>query len=105
MQHVLEPIKQAASRIPEWAIPFLQGETAFNDIAGKIVATIAGGYEGVLEKAWREGSARMPPSDLQAYDLLLRSNAWIFGLPGYKESKSQLERAIALDPNYARVRA
>ena len=56
-----------------------------DDIAGKIVATIAGGYEGVLEKAWREGSARMPPSDLQAYDLLLRSNAWIFGLPGYKE--------------------
>lgn len=76
-----------------------------DEITGKIVSTIAGGRGGVLEKTSREGGARKPPADLQAYDLLLRANAWEFHHAGYREAKSQLERAIALDPSYAPVRA
>jgi adenylate cyclase len=75
-----------------------------DEIASKIAATIAGGY-GVVERAGTRAAARKPPSELQAYDYVLRSYATEWSPAGYKEAKSYLEKAIALDPNYPRARA
>lgn len=74
------------------------------DIAAKIVAAIAGGF-GALEKASIREAARKRPTELQAYDYVMRAYAAPWGAEGYKEAKSLLEKAIALDPSYARARA
>ncbi len=72
------------------------------DIAAKIVAALVGGF-GALEKASMRDSARKRPTELRAYDYVMRSYAVPWNPEGWGEGKLLLERAIALDPSYARA--
>jgi adenylate cyclase len=77
-----------------------------NEIARKIASTMAGGNLSVLDRAGREILGRKPPERMEVYDLVLRSgnfdNDW--SAASYAQAKADLERAIQLDPNYARAR-
>jgi adenylate cyclase len=75
------------------------------EIAAKIVAAIASGRGGALGDAGRQEVAHKRPAEIQAYDYVLRSYAVDWNPAGYREAKAVLEKAIALDPNYARARA
>jgi adenylate cyclase len=76
-----------------------------DEIASKIVAAIAAGNGGALNIAEQRAVARKQPNDLKAYDLVLQAAGMVWNPAGYKIAKTQLEQAIALDPNYARARA
>ncbi|NWG72863.1 MAG: adenylate/guanylate cyclase domain-containing protein [Parvularculaceae bacterium] len=77
-----------------------------DEITGKIVGTIAGGAGSVIARTGRATVGRKPPDELQAYDHVLRAsmtpNMW--SKEEFQRSKAHLQRAIELDPNYARAR-
>jgi TolB-like protein/tetratricopeptide (TPR) repeat protein len=76
-----------------------------DQITGKIVGAIAGGGSGIVQSAWRIASQRKRPTDLTAYDLVLRAAAIVWSTPeGFPQAKELLEQAMALDPVYARPR-
>ena len=69
-----------------------------DEVARRVVDAIAGklGASSISE--------RYRPSNLEAYDLCVRSrNQWSISKSANDEARSQLERAIALDPNYCEV--
>ncbi len=70
-----------------------------DEITDVIVATLAGR----IEDASRRRSARKPATDLAAYDYLLRARECLRRYTQQDElaARSHLQRAIALDPNYA----
>jgi len=76
-----------------------------NEIATKIAAVI-GGAEGTLETHARRVAQRKSADELQAYDYVLRATLIFDGWSkdGYAKAKAQLEKALALDPNYARAK-
>ena len=80
--------------------------TIQDEIAGQIVASIGGGDRSVIRRAARAAIERKAPDDMQAYELVLQAgmfeNGW--SKEGYQLAKTQLEKAIALAPNYARAR-
>ena len=80
--------------------------TIQDEIAGQIVASIGGGDRSVIRRAARAAIERKAPDDMQAYELVLQAgmfeNDW--SKEGYQLAKTQLEKAIALAPNYARAR-
>jgi adenylate cyclase len=74
------------------------------EIATKIAAVI-GGATGALETYARRVAQRKSPDELQAYDYVLRAtlaHEWA-NKDEYLKAKAQLEKALALDPNYARA--
>jgi adenylate cyclase len=74
------------------------------EIATKIAAVI-GGATGTLETYARRVAQRKSPDELQAYDYVLRATL-LNERPNkdeYPKAKAQLEKALALDPNYARA--
>jgi TolB-like protein/tetratricopeptide (TPR) repeat protein len=76
-----------------------------DQITGKIVGAIAGGGSGIVQSAWRSASQRKRPTDLTAYDLVLRAAVIVWSTPeGFPQAKELLEQAMALDPVYARPR-
>ena len=80
-----------------------------DEITGQIVAALASAQQGALVAAAdSRRAAEKAPDDLQAYELVLRFKAlgnqkW--SKEGYPAAKALLERAIAIDPNYARAHA
>jgi TolB-like protein/Tfp pilus assembly protein PilF len=95
--------------IHRWADRFdreLQDIFAVQDeITARIVGALAGGFGAAMLVDWRRVSRRKRPTDLTAYDLVLRANAiFTFTLGTYAEAKRLLEQAIAIDPTYARPR-
>ena len=80
--------------------------TIQDEIAGQIVASIGGGDRSVIRRAARAAIERKAPDDMQAYELVLQSGMFESGWSkeGYQLAKTQLEKAIALAPNYARAR-
>ena len=77
-----------------------------DEITGKIVATIAGGAGSVIAKIGRAKDAGKSTEELQAYDHVLRASMTpdMWSKEAFQRSKAHLQRAIELDPNYARAR-
>jgi len=76
-----------------------------DEITSKVIGVIASGAGSVLRIAEAEKSKRKPPEDLEAYDLVLRARAkpsWM--AEDYLVVKALLERALALQPDYAQAR-
>src|SRR5579859_1961507 len=72
-----------------------------DQITGKIVGAIAGSGSGVIQSEWRSASQRKRPTDLTAYDLVLRASGIVWSTPeAFPKVKELLEQAIALDPTY-----
>ena len=75
------------------------------EIAARIVGTITG-TGGVVQHTGREMAARKRPDKLLAYDYVLQAtfttSRW--SKTGYPKSKALLQKAIELDPRYARAR-
>jgi adenylate cyclase len=77
-----------------------------DEIATKITGAIGGGYAGSVQRASRELAQRKPPEQLRAYDHVLRATMTneAFNAEGYRARKAELQKALALDPNFARAR-
>jgi adenylate cyclase len=77
-----------------------------DEITGKIVGTIAGGAGSVIVRSGRESLIRKPPSEMQAYEHVLRAimTPDMWSKDAFERSKAHLRRAIELDVNYARPR-
>ena len=76
-----------------------------DEIVGKIVAKIAGGY-GVIESSEAKSAARKSPEQIQAYDLVLRARDVMqseWNHENFRSAKEFLRQAIALDPANARA--
>jgi TolB-like protein/DNA-binding SARP family transcriptional activator/Tfp pilus assembly protein PilF len=87
-----------------WAERFDRDEQDIFLIQDEVISTIAGTLVGRLQAAGAEHARRKPPASLAAYECLLRGNALPFGDPeADAEARRLFERAIALDPNYARA--
>ena len=87
-----------------WAERFDRDEQDIFAVQDEVVSTIAGTLVGRLQAAGAEHARRKPPASLAAYECLLRGNALPFGDPeADAEARRLFERAIALDPKYARA--
>ena len=87
-----------------WAERFDRDEQDIFLIQDEVIGTIAGTLVGRLQAAGAEHARRKPPASLAAYECLLRGNALPFGDPeADAEARRLFERAIALDPTYARA--
>jgi TolB-like protein len=76
-----------------------------DEITGKIVATIAGGAGSVIARTGREAAGKRSPDELQAYDHVLRASMTpdMWSKEAFQRSKAHLQRAMELDPRYARA--
>jgi len=76
-----------------------------DEITGKIVGTMAGGWSSILQNVHRAATQRKRPADLTAYDLVLQAEGTsAFDRDGYARTAALLKRAMDLDPTYARPR-
>jgi adenylate cyclase len=79
-----------------------------DEVAGRIVATIAGGFGGVLQMAASSEAAQKDPGLVQAHDYVLRAtDLWLKGggrAEAHSEAEALFEKAIAIAPEYARAR-
>ena len=77
-------------------------------VQDQITAEVVGamtGMSGALQRAERRAAESKSPERLQAYDLVLRATALLTGSrETFRAMRDLLERAIALDPGYARAR-
>ena len=76
------------------------------EIADQMAAKIGGGQYGAVAIAGRQAASRKAPTELQAYDYVLLGimlDGW-WTKQGYPKAKTYLEKAIALDPSYARAK-
>src|SRR5262249_15931488 len=70
-------------------------------VQDEVVRTLAGTLVGRLEAAGTEQAKRKPPTNLTAYDYVLRGKALPLGDPKRDAEKRQMyEMAVQLDPNY-----
>ena len=76
------------------------------EISGRIVAAIASEGYGALHLAERQVASTKPPSELRAYDFVLRGtvNEECWSPDGYLHCKTELQKAVDADPSYARAR-
>ncbi len=76
-----------------------------DDITEQIVGTLGGQY-GKLAEA-RLAKKKRPTTSPKAYDYVLRSLKWWYSLSpqNHLEARGYLEKAIALDPDYAQAHA
>ncbi len=76
-----------------------------DEITGRIVGALAGGFGAAMVVDWRRLSGLKRPTDLSAYELVLKANAkFVATVETYNLAKRYLEEAIAIDPGYARAR-
>jgi TolB-like protein len=76
-----------------------------DEITGKIVGTMAGGWSSILGNVHRAATQRKRPADLTAYDLVLQAEGTsAFDRDGYARTAALLKQAMDLDPTYARPR-
>lgn len=74
-----------------------------DEITAKVVGAISG-MSGALQRAERRVADSKSPERLEAYDLVLRATAMPAGSKeAYRAMRQLLERAVALDPSYARA--
>ncbi|MDX8464613.1 hypothetical protein RFM26_02800 [Mesorhizobium sp. VK23B] len=76
------------------------------DFQDRVVRTIVSTLAGRMNSARTEVARRKPPASLAAYDCFLRGDALPMGTPEVEaESRLLFEKAIELDPGYARAYA
>ncbi len=76
-----------------------------DEITSRIVSAIAAGSAGLLQESARRRVAGKRPENLEAYELVLRATApRAYTQQWYDETSALLERAIRVEPNYARAR-
>lgn len=76
-----------------------------DEITSRIVSAIAAGSAGLLQESARRRVAGKRPENLAAYELVLRATApHPYTQQWYDETSALLERAIRVEPNYARAR-
>ncbi len=89
-----------------WAERFDADEEYIFAMQDKIVRSIAAQLSGRLRTAGLERASRKPPTSMAAYDYVLRGDALPIGVPEAEaEARRLFQKAIDLDPNYARAYA
>jgi TolB-like protein/Tfp pilus assembly protein PilF len=89
-----------------WAERFDRKQEELFDVQDQVVRTIASTLMGRLNAARLERAKRKPPGSLAAYECLLRGDALPFDDPeSDAEARRMFEKAIELDPGYAKAHA
>jgi adenylate cyclase len=89
-----------------WAEKFDRDLTDLFAVQDEVVRTIVATVAGRLQAVGAEVAARKPPASLAAYELVLRADALPLNDPGkILEARQLFEKAMALDPGYARAPA
>jgi adenylate cyclase len=94
---------ETRSGVHLWADRFDAPTTNIFDVQDRVTASVVGAIEPKMRHAEIERARRKPASNLQAYDLVLRSR-FTFNQQtrdALEESCRLLQRAVELDPNYA----
>ncbi len=87
-----------------WADRFDRGADEIFDVQDQVVKMIVGTLAGRLEAAVVDKALRKPPSNLAAYDLVLKADALPVSNPEAQvEARRLSEKAVELDPTYARA--
>jgi tetratricopeptide (TPR) repeat protein len=87
-----------------WAERFDRDQEELFEVQDQVVRTIAATLVGRLQAAGLEQINRKPPTSLAAYECVLRGYALPVGNPqAVAEARRLFERAIELDPGYARA--
>jgi TolB-like protein/Tfp pilus assembly protein PilF len=89
-----------------WAERFDRHQEELFGVQDQVVRTIVGTLVGRLQAAGAERVTRKPPTSLAAYECVLRGDALPFeSSEGATEARRLFEKAIKLDPGYARAYA
>ena len=89
-----------------WAERYDSDHDEIFDFQDRVVRTIVGTLAGRMNSARTEIARRKPPASLAAYEYVLRADALTFGTPEFEaEARLLFEKAIELDPGYARAYA
>ncbi len=89
-----------------WAERFDRTLEAIFEVQDEVVQAIVGSIPGHLGRIAVEHARRRPPSNLTAFDHLLRGRWAIFhSTDGLQQALGHLEKAIEADPNYAAAHA
>jgi TolB-like protein/DNA-binding SARP family transcriptional activator len=97
----------AASRQQLWADRFDGTNSDVFAFQDRIAANMAGAIHPAVRRAEVEMARLKPPSDLRAYDLLMRAypRVWAQHAESVREAIATLEQAIEIDPEYWRAHA
>ena len=96
----------AASGNHIWAERYDNAQDEIFDVQDRVVRTIVGTIAGRMNAAGADFARRKPPSNLAAYECILRGDALPLGTPETEaEARRLFEKAIELDPGYARAYA
>ncbi|CAN5220586.1 adenylate/guanylate cyclase domain-containing protein [soil metagenome] len=90
-----------------WAERYDNPQEEIFDVQDRVVRTIVGTLSGRMSAAGAESARRKLPSNLAAYDYVLRGDAlpWGAALEAEAEARALFNKAIELDPGYARAYA
>jgi hypothetical protein len=89
-----------------WAERYDSDHDEIFDFQDRVVRTIVGTLAGRMNSARTEIAQRKPPASLAAYEYVLRGDALPMGTPEVEaESRLLFEKAVELDPGYARAYA
>lgn len=75
-----------------------------DQVTTRIVGTLASGFGGQIQKETMRKANQKSVDQMEAYEIILEMRAGAYSQKWFDDSKSKLERAIALAPNYARAR-
>ena len=94
---------EGASGAHLWAEKFEGAVADIFDFQDEITRSVIGLIEPQIRKAEIERARRKRPESLDAWDLYVQALPLVYGanVPGYTEAIELLDRALALDPNYA----
>ena len=86
-----------------WAERFDDAATGLFDLQDRITEAVVGLLEPQIRQAEVKRVRRKRPESLDAYELFLRAQPFVYGMDpeGYAEGIVLLERAIAIDPEFA----
>jgi class 3 adenylate cyclase/TolB-like protein/Tfp pilus assembly protein PilF len=97
---------EAATGALVWAEHYDETDNDVFDVQDKLVGTLVGTLVGRIQAAGAEKARRKPPSNLAAYECVLRANALPLGdINAEREALGWYRRAIELDPTYGRALA
>lgn len=97
----------AASRQQLWSERFEGTGSEVFTFQDRIAANVAGAIRPAVGRAEIELARLRPPSDLRAYDLLMRAypKLWAQHAEAVREAIASLEQATDIDPDYGRAHA
>jgi TolB-like protein/Flp pilus assembly protein TadD len=96
----------AASAHHLWAERFDRNQSEIFNVQDELVRTIVGTLVGRVQADRAAQLRRKPPASLEAYECLLRGDALPIGNPADEaEARRLYEKAVELDPGYARAYA